>query len=93
MSNAPTDQNGKHGIICASKADGITIIPIQANPVSHGLNIEIVTTGTNNGNNNNNAMTDENGVAVWTVLSSDGSGKIIEVYGDVSGGKVLTKVV
>lgn len=89
MSNAKKDENGRPTLICASNGDGITIVPIKANPANHGLKIDDNTTGSNNGNNNGNAMIDENGVAVLTALSSAADGKIIEVYGDPATGKIL----
>ena len=82
MSNAKFDQNNRPTIICASKNDGITIVPIQANPTTHCLKVNDTMGGSDNGNNNNNAMLDENSVPVFTALSSDGSGAIVEVYGD-----------
>lgn len=91
MTNAGRDQNNRPTLICASKLDGTTIVPILANPTSHGILYDDGATGADNGNNGNNAMMDENMVSVATALSSDGSGRIIEVYGDVSNGKVLIK--
>lgn len=86
---APTDQSGRKGIITASLNDGITVVPVQANPINHGVKMDDNTTGSDNGNNSGNAMLDENTVPVWTALASDGSGKIIEVYGDPATGKLL----
>lgn len=89
MSNAAHDQNNRPTLICASKLDGITIVPIKANPNTHGIMFDDGATGSNNGNNRGNAMIDENMVPVATALSSDGSGQIVEIYGDTSGGKIL----
>lgn len=89
MSNAQHDQNGRASIICASSLDGVTIVPIKADPTTHGLKIDDNTTGSDNGNNSGIAIVDENSVAVWTALSSTGDGSIVEVYGDASTGKVL----
>jgi hypothetical protein len=88
MSNAKHDSNGRPTVICASSADGLTIVPIYVNVSNNnGLMIDDNTTGSNNGNNSGNAIVDENGVAVWTALSSTGDGSIVEVYG--SSNKVL----
>lgn len=91
MANAKPDENNRPTIICASKNDGVTIVQIKANPVNHGLEIDDGTTGSDNGNNLGVAMLDENSVPVWTALSSDGLGTVIEVYGDQATGKVLIK--
>jgi len=80
--NAGHDANGRPTIICASETDGVTIVPIFANPTSHGVLNDDNTTGSDNGNNGGNAMLDQNGVNVWLAESSDGSGSLIEVYGN-----------
>ena len=88
--NAARDENNRTTIICASSADGQTIISAIADPSCHCLYTEDGTSGTDNGNNGGNAMLDQNGVPVWTALSSDGSGSIIEVYANPATGAVLT---
>lgn len=88
MSVAGHDENARPTIICASNADGLTIVPALATP-AHRLQIDDGTTGANNGNNNGNAVEDENSVAVWTVLSSVGDGSVIEVYADSVTKRVL----
>lgn len=90
MSNAGKDQNARPTIICASKTNGTTIVPITAVPSTHALSVLDGTGQINNGNNNGNAMLDENGVAVWIAKSSAGNGAIVEVYGDDATGSVLT---
>lgn len=89
MSNAKKDQNGRNTIICASSLDGATIVPVFADPTTHGLKVDDNSTGSDNGNNGGNAMLDENSVPVWTALSSTGDGSIVEVYGDIATGKIL----
>lgn len=89
MSNAPIDQNSRPAIICASQDDGTTIVPITANPSNHALSVMDGSTGSDNGNNSGNAKLDENSHPVWIAESSDGSGEIIEVYGDEATGSVL----
>lgn len=88
MSNAPRDENSKTTIICASSADGLTIVPIQATS-AHALLVEDGTSGTDNGNNNGNAMLDENGVAVWTGISNADGKTVIEIYGNPLTGAIL----
>lgn len=83
------DENGRPTVICASSADGTTIVPIKADPAIHGLEVIDGTGQKDNGNNLGNAMIDENGVAVWTAKSSAGNGAIVEVYGDPATGSVL----
>lgn len=90
MSNAKMDENNRPTIICVSNVDGITIVPIKANKVNHGVVTDDNTTGSDNGNNDGNAMIDENGVSVFTALSDDGSGEIVEIYSDPSTGAILT---
>jgi hypothetical protein len=77
---AGIDENGRQTIICAYDGDGQTIVPLQANPTNHALEIEDGTTGTDNGNNGGNAMLDQNSRQVWTALSSADDGSIVEVY-------------
>lgn len=89
MPNAPRDANFRPAIICASNADGTTIVPIIANASSHYLNVEDNASGTDHGNNSGSATMDENGVSVWAAEASDGSGNIVEVYGDPVTGSVL----
>lgn len=89
MANAPLDQNNRPAIICASKNNGTTIVPIQINPSTHGVMIEDAHTGSDNGNNQGNAMLDENTKPVWIALSSAGNGAIIEVYGNPTTGAIL----
>jgi len=85
------DENSRTTIICASSADGVTIIPIQCMDTSHKMKVIDGAGGIDNGNNNGNAMLDENSRPVWTALSSAGDGSIIEVYSDASSGSVLVK--
>jgi len=89
MSNAKLDENSRPTITCASKLDGVTIVPIVADPSTHRLQAFEGHTGVDNGNNDDNAMLDENSVPVWTALSSDDDGKVVEVYGDLTAGAIL----
>lgn len=91
MANAKKDENGRNSIITASSANGTDILRAVADPITHVLHVEDGTSGSDNGNNLDNAMLDENSVPVWTALASDGSGRIIEVYGNPLDGAILTK--
>jgi hypothetical protein len=82
MANAGHDQNARPTMICASSADGVTIVPLYVNVSNNnGLMIDDNTTGSDNGNNGGNAIVDENSVSVLTALSSNGDGSIVEIYG------------
>lgn len=89
MANAKKDENSRPAVILASENDGVTIVPLKADPTSHGIEVDDNTGGSDNGNNKGNAMLDQNSVPVWTALSSAGDGAIVEVYGDPATGKVL----
>lgn len=89
MTNAGIDQNGKSTILGTLNSDGVTIVPIKANPTNHGLKIDDNTTGSDAGNNLGNANIDENGKPVLTALSSAGDGTIVEVYTDVNGNLLI----
>lgn len=81
------DENGRATIIAASSNDGVTIVPAVANPSNHGLRINDASTGSDNGNNEDNAMLDENSVAVWTALDSNGN--LVEIYGNPATNAIL----
>lgn len=89
--NAAHDQNGRPTIICASKDDGTTIVPIWALASNHGVIVNDSALGSDNGNNSGIAMIDENSVSVFTALSSANDGTIIEVYGDPLTNSLLIK--
>lgn len=91
MANAKKDQNGKATIICASLNDGVTIVPLKADPATHILQTMDGSTGSDNGNNNGNAIVDGNGVPVWTAFSSVDGKTIVEVYADPATGNLLIK--
>lgn len=86
--NAKKDENGVSTLIAASKNDGITIVPIYANPANHGLKVNDASTGTDSGNNLGNAMKDENGTSAMTAISSSDGSSIVEVYGDPATGMI-----
>jgi hypothetical protein len=89
--NAVHDENGRPTAICVSNLDGQTIIPLEADETSHALKIYDGVGGSDNGNNGGNARIDENGVSVFTALSSAGDGSIIEVYAEnITSGLLIT---
>lgn len=91
MANSKIDENGRPTATGVSNADGVTIIPLQANPNSHSLEVSNGSTGSDAGNNGNKSMIDENGVAAFTALSNANDGVIVELYLDSVTKKLLTK--
>lgn len=89
--NAKHDENDRPTMIGVSNVDGLTIIPLQAEPIGHGLEVSDAATGTDNGNNDGIAMIDENGVSVLTALSDANDGTVIELYIDSVTKKLLIK--
>jgi hypothetical protein len=85
--NAEKDGNGRPSIICTYNTDGKSIIPVTVNPTAHTLSVNDSSSGLDNGNNAGNAMLDDNGVAVWTAISS--TGEIVEIYGDANGNMLI----
>lgn len=83
--NAYRDQNNRTTMTAILNSDGLSITAIKADPTNNRLKADDNTTGTDQGNHGGVAQIDENGVAVLTALSSDGSGTIIELYVDSSG--------
>lgn len=41
MANAPIDQNGRQGLFALSSVDGVTLVPLYANPTSHRLLVDL----------------------------------------------------
>lgn len=89
--NAKHDENSRPTLIATSNVDGVTIVPIQANPTTHAIKIEDGISGSDVGNNSGIAMIDENSVPVMWALSSVGDGSLVEVYSNPSTGAILTK--
>lgn len=69
MGVASRDQNNVPTLLGASSADGITPIPVQANPSNHGLSISDGTDGDDHGVQN--AVRDENFVPVLMAVASE----------------------
>lgn len=89
MANAKFDENSRATMICVSNADGLTIVPLQADPSTHKLKYDDNTTGNNNGNNSGIIMLDENSSFVLSALSSNGNGSLVELYADPVTKKIL----
>ena len=85
--NAEKDQNGVNTLIGALNTNGKTIIPIQADPVNHTLNVVDDTTGTNHGPQN--ALRDENDVPVLLAVSSADGKTPVVVYADSNGNLLI----
>lgn len=90
MTNAKKDENGRSTLIGILNTTGNTIVRATAVPSTHALSVVDGTGQSDNGNHGGNALLDQNSVPTLTCLSSDGSGKIINVYFN-SSGQVLTK--
>ena len=84
------DENSRPSAICVSQNDGVTIVPLTANPISHGLSMSTAMS-VDNGNNNGNAMIDENEIPVFMALSSAEDGTLVEVYADPVTGALLVQ--
>lgn len=83
MSNAKKDDNGVSTLIGVLNTDGATIIPVQANPTTHRLEVSDGTSGSDNGPTN--ALKDGNFVSsLIAVSSSDGVTPVV-VYTDANG--------
>lgn len=87
MTNAITDENGVKGLICASSADGITIVRVKVNPATHGVKNIDATTGTDHGVAH--AVRDENNHPVWIGVSSVDGITPVEIYSDSSGNLLI----
>lgn len=85
--NAPKDQNGISGMLGILNTDGSTIVPIQANPTTHAINVSDGTTGTDHGPSD--AIKDGNYVPVLMAVSSvDGKTPVV-IYADSSGNLLI----
>ena len=85
---AKRDENRISTLIGASDTDGITPLPVYANPISHRLYTSNGDTGTDYGRGV--AVRDENRVSVLMAVSSVDGVTPVEVYVD-SSNRLLTK--
>lgn len=88
MSNASKDENNVSALIAVLNTDGLTVVPVKANPATHALMTSDGTTGTDHGPNN--AEKDENFVSTLIAVSSADGKTPVAVYAD-SSGNLLTK--
>ncbi len=84
----PRDGNFIPTLRAALNTDGVTIMNVCANPVTHALCISDGTTGTDHGTTN--AQRDKDFHADLMAVSSSGYITPVEVYAD-SGSKLLVK--
>lgn len=86
--STPRDNNGVPAILGTLDSDGVTVVPIQVNPVNHAVKFQNGDSGTSF--NSTTAQRDDNRVtALWGVSSADG---VTPIYIAVnSDGKILTK--
>lgn len=87
MADAPRDANQVPGLLGVLNTDGITLVPIKANPTSHALNVSDGTIGTDNGPTN--AKRDQNqATSIVATSSVDGVTPVI-VYADSNGNLLI----
>jgi len=86
MANAKRDENNATTIIGVLNTDGATIVPVEANVVTHALSVDNDTTGSDNGPER--ALRDENSVTTLLAVSSVDGVTLVPLYVD-STGKLL----
>ena len=82
MANANKDENNVSTLI-ASGIDGVTIVPVMADPTTHRLVVRDGTSGSDNGPTN--ALKDGNNVSSLLAVSSVDGKTIVPVYADAEG--------
>jgi len=87
MADAPRDANQVPAHIGVLNTDGLTVVPIKANPVSHGLKVSDGTTGSDNGPKN--AKRDQNQVTSIVATSSVDGVTPVVVYADSNGNLLI----
>lgn len=80
---ASKDSNSVPSLITVSSADGVTIIPVQADPVNHGLKSSDGTTGSDLGPDH--ALKDQNDISTILAVSSTDGVTPVAVYSNSSG--------
>lgn len=83
MANASRDENFVPTLLGTLSTDGLTPIPIKANPTSHRLLINDGTTGIDHGRTV--ARRDENNIPVLLAVSSADYKTPVEVYASAAG--------
>lgn len=87
MTNSPRDNNQIPTILGTSNADGITPVPICADPSNHALCAEDAATGSDL--SGDNASRDENSVPVLMAVSSVDGETPCAVYVNAANNKIL----
>jgi hypothetical protein len=87
MANAKRDNNKIPTALITSNADGITLLNLLADPVTHGIIMDDNTTGSDLGSNP--VKRDSNGVAGFMAVSSSNSSTPVALYGDSSTSALL----
>lgn len=87
MTDARRDANFVPTLIAASSANGTSIIAIKADPVTHGLEVDDASTGTDHGPAY--AVRDSNHVPVMLCVSADDGVTPVELYADPLTGNLL----
>jgi hypothetical protein len=83
MANASHDQNHVPTLIGVLNTDGLTVVPVKADPSEHTLKVSDGSSGSDNGPTN--AKHDQNHVPTLVAVSSvDGITPVV-VYADSSG--------
>lgn len=83
MANASKDENAVSTLLGALNTDGVTPVPVKANPTTHRLKVSDGTSGSDNGPTN--ALKDGNDVSSLIAVSSvDGKTPVV-VYTDANG--------
>ena len=89
MTEAKRDENGISIILATSDADGVTPIPVRANPTSHTIDMSDGSTGSDL--SGDDAVRDHNGVTVMMALSSSDGITPVLLYADAATGAILVK--
>jgi hypothetical protein len=82
--NAPKDQNNVSVRLGTSSSDGVTTLPIQADPTAHWIKTSDATTGSNV-SANSIAPRDGNNVPAMLAVSSVDGKTPVQLYVDGSG--------
>lgn len=86
--DASKDNNFVNTLTAVLNTDGATIVPLQADPVSHHLKVNDGTTGTDNGPNR--ALRDGNDVPTMLAVSSADLTTPVALYADSSGNLLIS---
>lgn len=90
MADAPRDPNQIPALLGVLNTNGLTIVPIKANPSNHALKVSDGTTGSDHGPVN--AKRDQNQVTSLVATSSADGITPVVVYADSSGNLLIDSV-